>query len=106
MTTSNFLRHVESMATLPSGAGNISHLNAVILGESLASEEDDLVFPSTEFSSQALVSSPANYLDMYKYSIDDPAGFCVWICVCCHFCRWGNENFNLYIYRYTHEFFT
>ncbi|KAL5700486.1 acetate--CoA ligase [Ranunculus cassubicifolius] len=94
MTTSNFLRHVESMATLPSGAGNISHLNAVILGESLASEEDDLVFPSTEFSSQALVSSPAKYLDMYKYSIDDPAGF--WSHIASQFYwkqKWGNPVF-------------
>lgn len=58
LVTSNRLRHVESMAQLPSGAGKISHLNAVILGESLASEENDLVFPSPEFSAQSLVSSP------------------------------------------------
>lgn len=52
------LRHVESMKILPSGAGKISHLNAAILGESLASEENDLVFPNDQFSSQALVPSP------------------------------------------------
>ena len=58
ITTSDHLRHVESMATMPSGAGNISHLNAIILGESLASEENDIVFPSDHFSCQAHVSSP------------------------------------------------
>lgn len=58
LTTSNHLRHVESMATLPSGAGKIPRLNAVVLGEALASEEDDLVVPSRDFSDQALVSSP------------------------------------------------
>ncbi|KAM2991746.1 hypothetical protein FF2_044063 [Malus domestica] len=75
ITTSDHLRHVESMATMPSGAGNISHLNAIILGESLASEENDLVFPSDHFSRQAHVSSPQQYLEMYKRSIEDPAGF-------------------------------
>ncbi|EYU31885.1 hypothetical protein MIMGU_mgv1a001346mg [Erythranthe guttata] len=74
-TTSNHLRHVESMSTLPSGAGPIPKLNALILGESLASEEDDLVLPSHDFSAQAHVSSPHKYLDMYKSSIEDPAGF-------------------------------
>ncbi|XP_026385761.1 acetyl-coenzyme A synthetase, chloroplastic/glyoxysomal-like [Papaver somniferum] len=73
--SSDHLRHVESLSTLPSGAGKIPHLNAVILGEALASEENDLVFPSQEFSSQALVSSPAQYLEMYKKSILDPSGF-------------------------------
>ena len=58
LTTANHLRHVDSMASPPSGAGNISHLNAVILGEALASEEDDLVLPSDDFSRQALVPSP------------------------------------------------
>jgi hypothetical protein len=52
------LRHVESMSELPSGAGKISGINAVVLGESLADEEHDLVFPSPEFSASALVSSP------------------------------------------------
>lgn len=69
------LRHIDSMAHLPSGAGKITHLNAVVLGEALASEENDHVFPSPEFSSRALVSSPEQYLKMYKKSIDDPAGF-------------------------------
>ncbi|OMO99265.1 acetyl-coenzyme A synthetase, cytoplasmic [Corchorus olitorius] len=75
LTTNNHLRHVESMASLPSGAGKISHLNAVILGEALASEEDDLVFPSDDFSRQALIPSPQKYLEMYRRSIEDPAGF-------------------------------
>ncbi|XP_074563790.1 acetyl-coenzyme A synthetase, chloroplastic/glyoxysomal-like [Curcuma longa] len=75
LASSDRLRHVDSMAQLPSGAGRISHLNAVILGESLESEENDLVFPSQEFSSQALVSSPEQYRKMYERSIKDPAGF-------------------------------
>ncbi|KAJ0988692.1 hypothetical protein J5N97_007048 [Dioscorea zingiberensis] len=75
IASSDHLRHVESMAQLPSGAGKIQRLNAVILGEALASEEDDLVLPSEEFSSQAHVSSPRQYLEMYSRSIQDPAGF-------------------------------
>lgn len=58
LRTNNFLRHVESMKVLPSGAGRISHLNAVILGESLATEEDDFVLPSEDFASQANVQNP------------------------------------------------
>lgn len=68
LVTSDHLRHVESMAQLPSGAGKISHLNAVILGDSLASEENDLVFPSPEFSAQALVSSPEQVCRPYSSS--------------------------------------
>ncbi|WOL01800.1 hypothetical protein Cni_G10517 [Canna indica] len=75
LASSDRLRHVDSMKLLPSGAGQISHLNAVILGESLASEENDLVFPSHDFSNQALVSSPEQYRKMYERSIKDPAGF-------------------------------
>ncbi|XP_043704995.1 acetyl-coenzyme A synthetase, chloroplastic/glyoxysomal [Telopea speciosissima] len=75
ITTSDRLRHVDSMSTLPSGAGRISHLNAVILGDSLASEEYDMVFPSPEFSRHALVPSPEKYMEMYRKSIVDPAGF-------------------------------
>ncbi|RZS28767.1 hypothetical protein BHM03_00062407 [Ensete ventricosum] len=75
LASSDRLRHVESMTQLPSGAGQISHLNAVILGEPLASEENDLVFPSHDFSHQALVSSPEQYWKMYKRSVEDPAGF-------------------------------
>lgn len=56
--TNNYLRHVESMKLMPSGAGHISHLNAVILGDSLATEEDDFVLPSEDFASQANVQSP------------------------------------------------
>ncbi|KAL4191870.1 hypothetical protein AMTRI_Chr06g169400 [Amborella trichopoda] len=95
VVTSGHLRHVESMATLPSGAGKISHLNAVILGESLASEEDDLVFPSQEFTSQALVSSPEQYMSMYKRSIEDPAGF--WSDIASKFyweVKWGEKVFS------------
>lgn len=51
------LRHVESMSHTPSGAGKINKLNAVILGDSLASEEDDLILPSAKFSQSALISS-------------------------------------------------
>ena len=58
LRTTNHLRHVESMTNLPSGADHISKLNAVILGEALASEEDDFVYPSKEFSSHAHVQSP------------------------------------------------
>lgn len=102
LITTNHLRHVESMATMPSGAGNIPHLNSIILGEALASEENHLIFPSDDFSRQAHVPSPqkvptalfhfdfefwilnfdpqlsasaSQYLDMYKRSIEDPAGF-------------------------------
>ncbi|KAJ6820873.1 uncharacterized protein M6B38_394095 [Iris pallida] len=75
VASSDHLRHMDSMSQLPSGAGNISSLNAVILGESLASEEHDLVFPSPHFSSQALISSPQQYQEMYKRSVEDPAGF-------------------------------
>lgn len=60
--TSDHLRHVDSMRTLPTGAGRISRLNAIILGDSLASEEDDLVFPSHAFSAQAHVPSPQKVL--------------------------------------------
>nr|XP_010942302.1 acetyl-coenzyme A synthetase, chloroplastic/glyoxysomal [Elaeis guineensis] len=92
LVTSDHLRHVESMAQLPSGAGKISHLNAVILGESLASEENDLVFPSPEFSAQALVSSPEQYQQMYRRSVEDPAGF--WSEIASQFCwkeKWHPE---------------
>lgn len=58
MKTESFLRHVESLASFPSGAGKISQLNAVILGEALSSEENDIVLPSDDFSRQALVPSP------------------------------------------------
>ncbi|XP_031475203.1 acetyl-coenzyme A synthetase, chloroplastic/glyoxysomal-like [Nymphaea colorata] len=89
------LRHVESMSVLPSGAGTISRLNAVILGESLASEEDDLVFPSPDFTKQALVSSPEQYMRMYARSIEDPSGF--WSEMASEFYwkeRWGMEVFS------------
>ncbi|XP_049382384.1 acetyl-coenzyme A synthetase, chloroplastic/glyoxysomal-like isoform X1 [Solanum stenotomum] len=100
LTTSNHLRHVESMAQLPSGAGRITRLNALILGEALASEEDDLVFPSEDFSSQAHVSSPQKYLEMYQRSVHDPSGF--WSDIASEFYwreKWGqqvyHENFDV-----------
>ncbi|CAN1244032.1 Acetyl-coenzyme A synthetase, chloroplastic/glyoxysomal, partial [Linum perenne] len=99
-TTSNHLRHVESMKISPSGAGKIPRLNALILGESLASEEDDLVFPSDQFSREALVSSPDKYLEMYKRSVEDPSGF--WGDIASQFfwkTKWGttvcSENFDV-----------
>ncbi|KAL6994556.1 Acetyl-coenzyme A synthetase, cytoplasmic [Sarracenia purpurea var. burkii] len=75
LTTSDRLRHVDSMITMPSGAGNIPRLNAVILGEALVSEVDDLVLPSDDFARHAHVPSPQKYLEMYRRSIEDPAGF-------------------------------
>ncbi|KAL4310854.1 hypothetical protein GQ457_01G037810 [Hibiscus cannabinus] len=60
-------RQVESMAYFPS--------NAVILGEAIASEEKDMVLPSHDFSGQALIPSQHKYLEMYRRSIEDPAGF-------------------------------
>lgn len=68
LRTNNYLRHVESMKHVPSGAGNISHLNAVILGESLATEEDDFVLPSKEFATQANVQSPEQVSDNSQFS--------------------------------------
>ncbi|KAJ4835913.1 hypothetical protein Tsubulata_041693 [Turnera subulata] len=86
---------VESMKELPSGAGKIPHINAVILGDSLASEEHDLVFPSADFSREALVSSPEQYLQMYRRSIEDPAGF--WSEIASQFYwkqKWGQPVFS------------
>ncbi|CAN6470453.1 unnamed protein product [Victoria cruziana] len=91
----HYLRHVESMSVRPSGAGKISQLNAVVLGESLASEENDLVFPSPEFTSNALVSSPEQYTEMYTRSIEDPAGF--WSEIASEFywkVKWDKEVFS------------
>ncbi|GMH06911.1 hypothetical protein Nepgr_008751 [Nepenthes gracilis] len=94
-TTTNHLRHVDSLTISPSGAGNISHLNAVILGEALASEEDDLIFPSDEFSRQALVPSSAKYLEMYKRSVEDPAGFWSDIALRFHWkAKWGEPVYS------------
>ena len=75
MATDNKLRYVTSMLEFPSGAGKIPALNAIILGEALASEENDLVFPSDDFARQANVSSPQQYFEMYKRSVEDPDGF-------------------------------
>ncbi|KAI3701116.1 hypothetical protein L2E82_45761 [Cichorium intybus] len=72
---------MESMKSLPSGAGKILELNDVILGESLASEENDLVFPDHDFSKQALVTSPqqldANLIEsiLWKFNLAVPNEF-------------------------------
>lgn len=51
-------RHADSTASPPSSAvAKISHLKAVVLGDAPASEEDDVVLPSHDFSRQALVPS-------------------------------------------------
>ncbi|XXG79639.1 hypothetical protein AAC387_Pa09g0668 [Persea americana] len=57
LVTTNHLQHVKSMKKFPYGIGRIPHLNAMVLGNSLVSEENDLIFPSEEFTKQALVSS-------------------------------------------------
>ncbi|THU49714.1 hypothetical protein C4D60_Mb06t12460 [Musa balbisiana] len=78
------LRHV--------GSGGISRLNAVVLGEALAAEENNLVFPSHDFSRHAHISSPEQYQNMYERSIEDPAGF--WSDIASQFCwkkRWNPE---------------
>lgn len=100
LVTTDYLRHVESMKKFPSGAGRIKHLNAVILGDSLVSEENDLIVPSEEFTKQALVSSPEQYLEMYQRSIEDPSGF--WSEIASEFYwkkKWGekacSENFDV-----------
>ncbi|KAL6508121.1 Acetyl-coenzyme A synthetase, cytoplasmic [Orobanche hederae] len=110
LTTCNHLRHVDSMATLPSGAGRIPRLNALILGEALASEEDDLIIPSQDFSAQAHVPSPHKYLEMYKRSIEDPAGF--WSDIASQFYwknKWGrpvcSENLDIRKGRINIEWF-
>eukprot|EP00268_Persea_americana_P015779 TRINITY_DN1741_c0_g1_i4.p1 TRINITY_DN1741_c0_g1~~TRINITY_DN1741_c0_g1_i4.p1 ORF type:complete len:736 (-),score=141.89 TRINITY_DN1741_c0_g1_i4:396-2603(-) len=100
LVTTDYLRHVESMKKFPSGAGRMAHLNAVILGDALASEENDLIFPSEEFTKQALISSPEQYLEMYQRSIEDPSGF--WSEIASEFYwkkKWGekacSENFDV-----------
>jgi acetyl-CoA synthetase len=65
--SSDKLRHVESMSQLPSGAGKISGINALVLGESLAAEEHDLILPNPEFSASALVSSPQQVRSSPKF---------------------------------------
>ncbi|XP_038899326.1 acetyl-coenzyme A synthetase, chloroplastic/glyoxysomal isoform X2 [Benincasa hispida] len=58
-----------------SAARKIPRLNAAVLGESLATEDDQLILSSDQFSSNAHISSYHQYLEMYKRSIEDPAGF-------------------------------
>ncbi|XP_043812269.1 acetyl-coenzyme A synthetase, chloroplastic/glyoxysomal-like isoform X2 [Manihot esculenta] len=88
-----------SRSTQPSSTGKITGVNAVVLGEALASEDDELVFPNDDFSRQALVPSLEKYLEMYKWSVEDPAGF--WSGIASQFYwkqKWGqpvfSENFD------------
>ncbi|OWM80532.1 acetyl-coenzyme A synthetase, chloroplastic/glyoxysomal-like isoform X2 [Punica granatum] len=70
-------------------------INAVVLGEALASEESELVFPSKDFSGQAMVASLEKYLEMYKRSIEDPAGF--WSDIASQFYwkeKWGKQVYS------------
>ncbi|XP_042008105.1 acetyl-coenzyme A synthetase, chloroplastic/glyoxysomal-like [Salvia splendens] len=90
--SSRRLRHVSSVAAPPS---KISRLNAVVLGDALASEEDDLVIPNPDFSAQAHVPSPGKYLEMYDRSIEDPAGF--WSDIASQFYwkqKWGSPVYS------------
>jgi len=94
LRTNNFLRHVESMKLLPSGAGHISHLNAVILGESLATEEDDFVLPSEDFASQANVQSPEQVSEYLHWSV---LKFWIWLQL--HECFLGFNDFGFLTYE-------
>lgn len=69
LVTSNHLWHLESMTQPLFDTGKILHLNAVFHGESLSFEENDHVFPSPEFSSQALTSSLNMCADSSPYLI-------------------------------------
>ncbi|MED6222724.1 Acetyl-coenzyme A synthetase, cytoplasmic [Stylosanthes scabra] len=93
--TESYLRHIDSRRIMPNGCGNIPHLKAVILGEALATEEDDFVLPSKDFSDQANVNSPEQYMEMYKRSIEDPAGF--WSEIASQFYwkkKWGEKVYD------------
>ncbi|XP_024991801.1 acetyl-coenzyme A synthetase, chloroplastic/glyoxysomal-like isoform X2 [Cynara cardunculus var. scolymus] len=82
--------HLES--TLPY---KLPKLKAVTLGEALASADDDLVLPGQDFSKQAHVSSFEKYLEMYKRSIEDPAGF--WSDIASEFYwkqKWGQQVYS------------
>ncbi|XP_059286047.1 acetyl-coenzyme A synthetase, chloroplastic/glyoxysomal-like isoform X2 [Lycium ferocissimum] len=64
--------------------------NCITIGEGLASEEINLVFPNQDLSSQAHVSSIHKYVEMYGRSVEDPAGF--WSDIASEFYwkeRWG-----------------
>nr|XP_017230015.1 PREDICTED: acetyl-coenzyme A synthetase, chloroplastic/glyoxysomal-like [Daucus carota subsp. sativus] len=70
--------NVEASSASRRGKSRTQHhhqLNALVLGQAPASEQDDLCLPSHDFSSQALVPSFHKYMDMYKRSVEDPAGF-------------------------------
>ncbi|XP_076906749.1 acetyl-coenzyme A synthetase, chloroplastic/glyoxysomal-like [Bidens hawaiensis] len=49
--------------------------SAVVIGDAVASDEDDVIYPDQEFADQAHVPNFQKYLEMYKRSIEDPAGF-------------------------------
>ncbi|KAI3748181.1 hypothetical protein L6452_11097 [Arctium lappa] len=83
-TTHHHLCHLES--TLPY---KLSKLKA------LATADDDLVLPAQDFSQQAHVPSFEKYLEMYKRSIEDPAGF--WSEIASEFYwkkKWGQEVYS------------
>ncbi|KAG8385037.1 hypothetical protein BUALT_Bualt04G0181200 [Buddleja alternifolia] len=87
-----------------------SKLNAVVLGEALASDADDLIVPTQDFSTHAHVPSFDNYLELYKWSIEDPAGF--WSNIASQFYwkqKWGqpvySENLDIQKGRINIEWF-
>ncbi|XP_076887146.1 acetyl-coenzyme A synthetase, chloroplastic/glyoxysomal-like [Bidens hawaiensis] len=49
--------------------------SAVVIGDAVASDEDDVIYPNQEFADHAHVPNFQKYLEMYKRSIEDPAGF-------------------------------
>ncbi|MFS7956483.1 putative acetate--CoA ligase [Helianthus anomalus] len=48
---------------------------AVVIGEAVASDDADRIFPDQDFAQQAHVPNFEKYLEMYTRSIEDPAGF-------------------------------
>ncbi|KAJ0551018.1 putative acetate--CoA ligase [Helianthus annuus] len=54
---------------------SLSKRKPVVLGEAVASDDDDLILPNQKFAKQAHVPSFQKYLEMYKRSIEDPTGF-------------------------------
>ncbi|KAM0068390.1 putative acetate--CoA ligase [Helianthus debilis subsp. tardiflorus] len=48
---------------------------AVVIGEAVASDDADRIFPDQDFAQQAHVPDFGKYQEMYTRSIEDPAGF-------------------------------
>ncbi|KAJ9540400.1 hypothetical protein OSB04_026906 [Centaurea solstitialis] len=73
-------------------------LKAVTLQEAIAFKNDDdgdIVIPNQEFSQQAHVPSFEKYLEMYKRSVEDPAGF--WSEIASEFYwkkKWGDQVYS------------